>query len=207
MGSDSSRLQTFHFDMDFEVVVEPEFPGSGDWGCDVVGFQRDGSVQEPFDSVWGPPFIVEVLPHDGSRWVGQYAAGGLGGLTGAYACPSPKSLAVVADGQAYLTSVIAPRAGSQIIHDQVHQVVPVQDSALLLFVRFIDIVAVGSKGIAWRTRRLAVDDLHVVRATADTIECTLDNLGGSDTITLDPLTGDQLTGTRLDSFWPPDALA
>jgi hypothetical protein len=56
---------------------------------------------------------------------------------------------------------------------------------LLFLVSFIDIVAIGITGIAWCTPRLAVDDLHVVRTTSDVIECTLDNLGGTQTVTLD----------------------
>jgi len=47
----------------------------------------------------------------------------------------------------------------------------------------------------------------VSRSSGGIIECTLDNLGGSPTITLDATSGQQLTSTRLDSFWPPDALA
>jgi hypothetical protein len=37
------------------------------------------------------------------------------------------------------------------------------------------------------------------------IVCSCDNLGGTPTLTLDPVTGAQLDGTRLDSFWPTDA--
>lgn len=83
--------------------------------------------------------------------------------------------------------------------------VPVDGCDLLLLVRFIDIVALGPSGVAWRSARLAVDDLAVVIASPEAVVCSLDNLGGSETITLDPLTGEQLSGTRLDSFWPPEA--
>jgi hypothetical protein len=78
---------------------------------------------------------------------------------------------------------------------------------LLLFVPFIDMVAVGPSGFEWRTPRLCVDDLHVREVSPAAIICSCDNLGGTPTITLDPGSGAQLEGTRLDSFWPPDALA
>lgn len=201
------QLERFQFEPAFDVVVDPEFPGDGDWGCDVFGFGRDGAIDEPFRSVWGTPFVVEVLPRVSPRWVGQYAAGGLGGLSGVYACPSPNHLCVVVDGEAYLTDVERPRDGAVVAHDQVGQVVAVEGRPLLLLVRFIDIVALGPQGIVWKSQRLAVDDLRVVHASGDHIECTLDNLGGSPTITLEAATGQQVSGTRLDSFWPPEALA
>lgn len=78
---------------------------------------------------------------------------------------------------------------------------------MLLLVRFIDIVALGPSGVAWTTHRLCVDGLEVLHADRRGIVCSCGNLGGTPTLTLDPLTGAQLDGTRLDSFWPPDALA
>ena len=203
--SQLQELNVSGFAPSYAVVIDPEFPGDGDWGCDVFGFGRDGRLEKPFHSVWGTPFVVEVRPASAHRWVGQYAAGGLGGISGAFACPSPDHLCVLVDGQAYLTDVGAPASGSVVAHDQVGQVVASAD--LLLLVRFIDIVAIGRDGIAWRTKRLAVDDLRVIRATSDVIECSLDNLGGSSEIAIDAATGEQIEGTRLDSFWPPDVLA
>jgi hypothetical protein len=144
--------------------------------------------------------VLDVRPEGARRWVGQYAAGGLGGITGVYACPNPRQLCVVADGLAYLTDVDGPDRGSLVAHDQVGQVVEGEGRPLLLLVRFIDIVALGPRGVAWRSRRLAVDDLRVTRAVGDVIECSLDNPGGTPTITLDSATGEQTDGTRLN--WP-----
>jgi hypothetical protein len=114
---------------------------------------------------------------------------------------------VLVDGVAYLVDTASPSAGAVIAHDQVWQVVGMDQPALLLLVRSIDIVAVGVEGITWRTPRLAVDDLRVERSSTAGFVCTCDNLGGTLTIELDPTTGTQTAGTRLDSFWPPDALA
>ena len=101
----------------------------------------------------------------------------------------------------------APGDGAEIAHDQVVQVEAVAEPALLLLVRFMDIVAIGASGIEWASPRLAVDDLRVTSTSGGLIRCSLDNLGGTPTITLDAATGEQRDGTRLDSFWPPDALA
>lgn len=200
-------FQVGEFKTAFTVEVDPQFPGDGDWKCRVVGFNRDGAAMDEFDSRWGTPFIVRIEPDGGDSWVAMFAAGGLGSLRGVFATPNPTALVVVGDGLAYLVDVDSLPSSARTVHDQVHQVVATSDPPLLLLVRFIDIVAIGSDGVAWATPRLCVDDLEVVRADQTGIVCSCDNLGGTATITLDPRTGEQIAGTRLDSFWPPDALA
>src|SRR4051794_24070606 len=93
--SKTRGFHQFHFEPDYEVVVDAEFPGNGDWGCEVHGFGRDGVLDEPFHSAWGAPLVLEVRPNRGARWVGQYAAGGLGGVSGVYACPNVEQVCVV----------------------------------------------------------------------------------------------------------------
>jgi hypothetical protein len=204
LGSESEMVR-FHFAPAFEVVVAPEFPGDGDWRCPFFAYEREGVVQVASGTTWGAPTVVEVSLADDSRWIGTFAAGGLGGTSGVFATPDPFGLCVVNDGLAYLVDVRYPENGAAPLHWQVEQVVEVREPSRLLLVRFIDMVALGSEGVAWRSPRLAVDDLRVVSTVDGMIECTLDNLGGSETITLDAVTGEQVAGTRMDSFWPPDA--
>jgi hypothetical protein len=200
-------FEDFDFSPQFDVVVDPEFPGDGDWGAPTFAFGRDGELLTDPESRWGTPAVLEVEPSSSPRWVGTFAAGGLGRYRVACATPSPAHLCVVVDGLAYLVGVDRPEAGALIAHDQVGQVVPVSGLPLLLLVRFIDIVAIGQHGVAWRTGRLVVDDLAVVSAGPKSIVCSGDLLdGGTSTIEIDPHTGTQTVGTRLDSFWPPDAL-
>jgi hypothetical protein len=201
---------SFHvgeFEPAFTVAIDPEFPGDADWKCRVVGFDRDGAAMDEFDSRWGTPFIIRIEPEEGDPWIAMFAAGGIGSLRGVFATPSPTALVVVADGRAYLVDVDLSTPLVRTVHDQVHQVAATSDPPLLLLVRFIDIVAIGPDGVAWATPRLCVDDLKVVRADRTAIECSCDNLDGTSTITLDPHTGKQTGGTRVDSFWPPDAPA
>jgi hypothetical protein len=200
-------FDTAAFDPAFAVEIGPEFPGDGRWRCPVVRFDRDGGVMSKFDSRWGTPFIVRIRPRSGNDWIAMFAAGGLGTMRGAFATPSPHLLVVVVDGLGYLVDATMPGARAEIVHDQVHQVVPCADPPLVLLVRFIDVVALGPFGVAWATPRLCVDGLEVLNADRRGIVCSCDNLGGTPTLTLDPVSGAQLDGTRLDSFWPPDALA
>ncbi len=199
-------MECFHFNSAFVARLDPEFPGDGDWGCEVFHFDRNGAVVEELRSPWGTPLVVEITPESDARWIATLEAGGLGGLTGLYATPSDSHLCALADGLAYLINAGSPADGAMPVHHQVSQVVSVDGCDLLLLVRFIDIVALGPDGVAWRSHRLAVDGLAVVGISSEAIVCSVDNLGGSETITLDPSTGEQLSGTRLDSFWPPGAM-
>jgi hypothetical protein len=191
----------------FAIEVDPEFPGDGDWGCPVVAFDRDGNVSPLIDSRWGTPFIARIEPQAGDAWVGMFAAGGLGGVRGAFATPNPLQLAVCVDGLLFLVDVDRAGEPASAVQQQITDVVACADPPLLLLVRHSDIVALGPTGVAWRTPRLCVDDLKIVSVTPGSVICSCDNLGGTPTIALDPATGAQIAGTRMASFWPPDALA
>jgi hypothetical protein len=178
------------FEPAYEVEVGPEFPPDGEWSCPVYAFDHDGHVVEEFVSRWGAPLALRVKPREGAEWVGLFPAGGLGGVDGVFACPAPAQLCVVVDGLAFLLDVDSP-ATAVVAHDQVGQVVPVLGVPLLLLVRFIDIVAIGPDGVAWRSPCLALDGLRVLQARADGIRCVADTSEGVD-IVVDPATGEPL---------------
>jgi hypothetical protein len=193
----------FSFPTAFAVEVDPEFPGNGEWDCPVFNYGRDGRIEPAIESRWGTPMVLRVSPDASLPWVGMFASGGLGGVRATIGCPSPSTICVLADGLAYVVNVEQPDAGADIASDQVMQVVPIPDPPLVLFVRSSDIVALGPAGVAWSSKRLCVDDLRVVAVSADHITCTCDNLGGSPTITVDPVTGEQAAGTTMrDLGWP-----
>jgi hypothetical protein len=190
------------FDPANDVAVDPEFPAAGEWPSAVYAFDRDGRVQSEFVSRWGAPRVLGVRPASSPEWVGMFAAGGLGGVSGVYATPSARRVCVLVDGEAYVVCVDAPAEGAVVAHDTVEQVVPVAEPPLLLLVRGIDIVALGPEGVAWRSRRLAVDDLRVVSVDDSGIRCTGDMLSGEPVdVVVDPATGEVTAGPRLDG--PP----
>jgi hypothetical protein len=178
------------FSPDFAVQTDPEFPADGDWSCAVIPFDRDGQVTQEFVSRWGAPRVLRVQPVGSPEWVGMFPAGGLGGLSGVFATPSPERICVIVDGKAYLVRVNAPGEGAVIVQNTVEQVVTLEDPALLLLVRGIDIVALGLGGMAWRSPRLAADGLRVVGADARGIWCVGDLLSeGQDSVVVDRATG------------------
>lgn len=200
------EFEIFQFEPGFQVEVDPEFPGDGEWDCPVISFDRGGAVASDPETRWGSPLVVGIEPASSPAWVATFAAGGVGYLRGLFATPSPSILLSVVDGLAYFVDVERPGQAATIAGNQIHQVAACEDPALVLLVGFTDIVAIGPQGIAWATPRLCVDDLRVETVSSTTITCSCDNPGRT-TIALDPHTGHQIEGTRLDSFWPPDALA
>jgi hypothetical protein len=187
----------------FSFEIDPEFPGSGDWGMPVFRFSQQGRIEEDQESVWGTPFVVRVEPRGAPAWVGMFGSGGGGGLRGAYQCPTPTDLAVIVDGLPYVVDVRQAELSVRTAPVHVVQVVVVPEPPLLLLVGFTNMVALGSDGIAWSSRRLCVDDLRVIGISPSGIVCSCDNLGGSATITVDPTTGEQTEGTTMgDLGWP-----
>jgi hypothetical protein len=202
-------FETLGFAPAYEVERDPEFPGDGNWNCRVFGFDHRGQAKEPFESRWGALVVVGIDPINAPRWVGTFTGGGRDGVfvSGLYACPSPNDLCVVADGNAYLVDVTQPDRGAPLVHDDVSQVLRVPGKSLVLLVRFIDIVAIGVSGVAWRTPRLVLDFLRVEQITEDKIVCSgREASPGSPepTVELDPDTGKQVAGERFDSMWPRD---
>jgi hypothetical protein len=147
-----------------------------------------------------------VAPSGGPEWVGLFPAGGLGGMGRVFAGPAPDQLCAVVDGRAYLVRVTRPEAGTIIAHDQVRQVAPVTGAPLLLLLNDTDIVAIGPEGVAWRSPRLAVDSLQVVRADTEGIQCTAGLPSDFETpIVVDPVTGLVTAGLCLDDRGQPPA--
>src|SRR2546426_11536227 len=101
-----SRFERFHFNPDFEVEVDPEYPGNGDWGGPVYFFDREGRHPEAVVSSWGATLVVRIST-ESSSWVGMFAEDGPSGVRGVFACPSRSSLCVGNDGLVHVVDVHA----------------------------------------------------------------------------------------------------
>jgi hypothetical protein len=176
----------------YEVEPEPEFPGDGEWGCPVYGYAADGVVSSDFESRWGAPTVLRVTTQSGTESVLMFAAGGLGGESGIFACPAPEDLCVVAAGQAYLVDTRMPEGDAVVLRSDTQEVVPLPHEGLLLLSGFQNIVAVGINGVVWRSPRLAHDGLHVDYARAGRIFCHAEDMSGWFELEVDAATGNRL---------------
>jgi hypothetical protein len=196
------RFDTLGFAPAYTCQVDPELPGAGQWGWPDYGFHRDGVAAEPFRSRWGTPLVVRIATAGTRQWVGSFEAGGMGTLTGVFACPNPTEALVVCDGQAYLVDVTAPTRTTVLDLEPVTQARRVRDLDLLVLAGFVFMAALGPTGLAWHSERLCLDDLRVLDATADGIHCCGDFVGSTEEFTVDPHSGQLRSGPRFLDSWP-----
>lgn len=196
------RIDDLGFTRAYEVETDPEFPGDGDWSCPTIGF-ASGGVHGPFlESRFGAPLLVRVRPIGGAEWVASFAAGS-GGTTfnGIFGSPSPDHAVIVVDGQATLINAASPLAEPLSVGSMVTDVVGLPAVDAVLVVRFFDLIRVGKHGIAWRSRRLCLDDLRIDEVTSDRVVCSGEFIP-RDTIVVDLDTGQRLSGPDFADAWP-----
>jgi hypothetical protein len=113
--------------------------------------------------------LVEVHPSQGSPWRGTFAFGFSGQPSHLLSMPDPDCLCVVAAGTGYVVSANAPRRWESLRASLITDIRSIRARGLLLFSDHTGLVAYGSRGLAWRTKRLVHDDLKIVAVTDDTI--------------------------------------
>ena len=117
--------------------------------------------------------ILAVAPAAGPRWIGVFDDGGYGVPPAAHAqvigWPDEVSLCVVKGGSAWLVRTDEPTRNGEIAAFPICDVLVVPDHELGVFADLTNLIAYGREGIAWRSRRLALDDLKIVRADGDVL--------------------------------------
>ena len=170
--SSGDQFQRFNFVSSFDVEVDPEFPATGSWAHTVHAFNRDGDLVDEFASNWGAPRALVVHPSASDSWVGLFPNGGLNGVSGVFAMPGPSSLCVSIGGLAFVLNADHPEDGALVASAYALQVVSSVAPALLLVSTFTELTAFDGDGIAWRSPRLALDDLRILSVDGNTIRCT-----------------------------------
>jgi hypothetical protein len=111
--------------------------------------------------------IVEVKPARRAAWIGVFAFGDKGSraVSGLYSLPDPDSLCVVARGSGFVVNVHSPQLWSQVEAYPTIDVRSVLTLRIILFATYTAVVAYDSRGLKWRTRRLAWDGFDIVELT------------------------------------------
>lgn len=186
----------------YSCQVDPEHPGGGDWGCPVHGFSRDGHhTCEAFCSRWGTPMLARFALAGAATWVGWFEAGDAGRADGVFACPDPLAALVVCRGQAYLVSVGEPARTAAIAISPVTHVTSA-GTDLIVLAGFDSLTAIGPHGQVWASERLCLDNLRIVSASADRIDCLGDFLDATGSFTVNAHDGTLAAGRRFLDTWP-----
>lgn len=164
------ELSSLGFTPSYACEVSPEFPGDGNWKCPVYRFADDAGVADKAERL-GAPLVVRVRSADGSTWVGNFF-GGLGGLTGVYACPSPLEVCVVYEGLGYLIEIASPAAYRVLPMHPVLTMERAGDRSLVIAAGYFDLLAIDDRGLLWVSDRVCLDDLAIRNIDKTAIHCT-----------------------------------
>ncbi len=106
---------------------------------------------------------VRVTPQSGPAWVGFFALGFDSDQVVNQVCstPDPGRFCIVVGGYAYVVNTADPADWLRLEQRPVVDMRVLSHQALLLFVGFTAITAVGSSGIAWTTERLTWEGLTI----------------------------------------------
>lgn len=134
-----------------------------------------------------------IQPKDEKPWVLEIT-GDLANpeADGIYGCPSPNHFLAVTDSVAYYVNSQSPLDSLTLTNFPVQQIRSFPAFEMLLVIDFFSLTAIGPSGILWRSNRLVVDELKVVRATNEHLFCC--GRYEFEFLKLDRLTGKVLEG-------------
>jgi hypothetical protein len=181
-----ARFQTLGFAAEYSVEEDPEYPSDGAWDFREVRVGATGATL-----IGGPQALIR--PSTGEPWYLVTSFAHFGEL---FASPDPHRICVFEQFErAVLVDTRRPERQTPL------DVYPVRiassvEHGLLLICSWIDITALASDGIRWRTKRLVLDDLHIERVRGDQIECRGAALGSATParMTIDARTGEVIAG-------------
>jgi len=133
------------------------------------GLPTSGPMYVPFTATgqakYSEGLVVEFQPSRGDRWVGNFAKG-LTSFSKVLPHPNGTSVLVISGGQGY---VIDPdsRALIKTIGGWFDAALEVLHRQLIILQGSVDVMALGSAGRVWETRRLSWDGMRSVRVSGD----------------------------------------
>jgi hypothetical protein len=164
----------------YTVDAEPEYPADGDWGVPEVRLLKS------FGSLLGAPLAV-IRPIDAEPWLLSASIAEWGAL---YGSPNPHEIYFLDRFLALIRAdVRRPTEYLEIDTLPIHISASVQQGLLLVAGQF-DLDAFDEDGLRWRSERLFLDDLQVVRTFRDRIVCSGSSMAGPQVeVVLDAATG------------------
>jgi hypothetical protein len=183
------------FHPSYEVVINPEFPPSGNWG--VAKIRVGGDSAETV--------VIKVIPNTAEPWVGFFACESRGLLVGLCGCPNPEHLLVVTGIDAYLLGVNQPHDMQQLPIHPITATDRPSGTDLVVVGSFTELAAVDSLGLRWVTEKLFDDDLKLATGPRGKVYVQgwlADRSINSEVLTIDSATGNVIGGERYSSRSP-----
>jgi hypothetical protein len=188
----------FEFPVNYEVVALERIERLG--GKRVLAFPGAQAVDPQQEQTAAP--ILEVRPAAAEPWIGIFYGEGYaappavpGALVG---LPDEWTFAVVYAGRAVLVRADDPTVTSEVPRFPITDLLVVPGEEVVLFFDFTNLVAYGKDGLLWESRRLALDDLKLIRAKGNTLH--VEGFFGEDT---QHFTVDLPTGEAQGQPWQP----
>jgi hypothetical protein len=157
-----TALTDFTFPHSYHCEVLDELPGT----------EAPRRQFFPGDAAEGQDgLLVRVTPDGGEPWIGTFAAGrhGRAGTDRVLALPDAGKLCVVSRGAGYVVAAGDPRSWESVRAVPIIDVRVVPAAGLVVFANFTEMMAYGAQGVRWRTKRLAWDNLKVVKVSETAI--------------------------------------
>ena len=178
---------------EYDLELNPEFPGSGEQQLTVFGEARDVAC------------VLAITPADGATWWAEIRGGS---VVGVRPTPNPRIVCVQGDSSALLIDTVTRE---QVGDDMwpVEQVFDAVDAELLLIVDYSSVTAVGDEGIKWKSPPIDVYGMSITAADSDYIELEGGYEYGPPPHTryrLDVATGQEVEETelrRVEPLWVP----
>jgi len=146
-------VQDLGFAPTYEVDIDPEFPGDGDWGVPEFRFGYRSSST----------LTLRIRPKAASPWIASFALETRGRLiSGLYACPNPSHLLIAAGSSAYLIRVAEPGSVEELPIAPVLAVRRPAGTGLIVIGSFTSLAAIDDIALRWVTGQLFTDDLEFV---------------------------------------------
>jgi len=138
-----------------------EFSHSYNW--EILSGTPPGQVliSYPKDSQWySIGFLVEITPHKGKSWVGNFSGSGFDFLSSVFPTPNENIVGINSQGAVYFVNTIAPPDFVEVPIMPVVDVIPSYQYELMLLVGFTHVGIYDRSGMRW-IKKVSADGIKI----------------------------------------------